>query len=130
MRAEDRNRYIAAGLLASAAAVHLVAAYEPEHLENQLFFGFFWIATAIQAALAAALVRSVRGAAPIALAVNVFLIGLWAVTRVVALPGEDRAEPVDLLGILAKAVEIGSLPFLVRLAGGSPRPRHVAAGSV
>lgn len=129
MGAEDRNRYVAAGLLAAAAAVHLAAAYEPEHLENQLFFGFFWIATAAQAALALALLGSIRGAAHVAFGVNVFLIGLWAVTRVVALPGEDRAEPVELLGLLAKGVEVASLPFLFWLAGGSPRMTGVAAGT-
>ncbi|HKZ89513.1 MAG TPA: hypothetical protein VJ300_04560 [Thermoplasmata archaeon] len=116
---------IAGGLLLSGAGLHLVAAYEPEHLEKGLFFGFFWAATIVQGTLAVLLLRITRLASAVGFGVNAFLVILWTATRLVPLPGEAAPEPVDVLGVATKVVEIASLPVLlslVRILPGVPRP--------
>lgn len=120
---------VAAGLLLAAAEFHLLAAYEPEHLETALFFGFSSTVTIAQATLATSLMRFPRISAPLAVVVNVFLVLLWAATRVVPLPGEEIAESVEWLGLATKAVEVASLPFLLaasRSPGVTMAPRAPA----
>src|SRR3990170_3619908 len=87
----DRTRLLAAALLFAAAAVHAVAAYEADHLETQLFY-VFWGIVIVQVT-----------------------VGL-----IVPLPGEEMAEPVELLGLVSKAIEIAALPFLVLLTRPAP----------
>src|SRR3972149_127757 len=83
---------VAGGLLLSGAGLHLVAAYEPEHLEKGLFFGFFWAATIVQGTLAVLLLRITRLASAVGFGVNAFLVILWTATRLVPLP-RRRREP-------------------------------------
>src|SRR3972149_5608728 len=106
---EDRKRFLAAALLFVAAGIHVLAAYEPDHLESQLFYVFWGIVAAQAIAGALVLLRNEWGVAG-AILVNAVLILAYVVTRLVPV-FEEAPEPVDVLGIASKAVELASLPL-------------------
>lgn len=127
-RSVSRSRLAVSPLLVLAAVMHVVAAFEPEHLEKQLFFAFFWAVVLAQAVAGfAVFMRGGPWFAVGAILLNVFLILLFVVTRFVPVPGEERAEPVEAFGVLTKADEIAALPFIVRLARMRPSPDAGAA---
>src|SRR3990172_3961487 len=115
----DRTRLLAAALLFAAAAVHAVAAYEADHLETQLFY-VFWGIVIVQVTVGLIVLARVPAGAVMALIVNVVVIAAYTVSRLVPLPGEEMAEPVELLGLVSKAIEIAALPFLVLLTRPAP----------
>ena len=115
---EDRTRLLAGALLFVAAGIHVLAAYEPDHLESQLFYVFWGIVAAQAVAGALVLLRNEWGVAG-AILVNAVLILAYVVTRLVPV-FEEAPEPVDVLGIASKAVELASLPLLVRLWRAAP----------
>ena len=115
---EDRVRIVAGALLFVAAGIHVLAAYEPDHLESQQFYVFWGIVAAQAVAGALVLLRNDWGVAG-AILVNAVLIVAYVVTRLVPV-FEEAPEPVEALGIVSKAVELASLPFLVRLWRGLP----------
>ena len=115
----DRTRLLAAALLLAAAAVHAVAAYEADHLETQLFY-VFWGIVIVQVTVGLIVLARVPAGAVMALIVNVVVIAAYTVSRLVPLPGEEMAEPVELLGLVSKAIEIAALPFLVLLTRPAP----------
>lgn len=110
---QGRVRLLASVLLFVAAGIHVLAAYEPDHLESQLFYVFWAIVAAQSVAGALVLLRNDWGVAG-AILVNVVLILAYVVTRLVPV-FEEAPEPVDALGVASKAVELASLPLLVRL---------------
>ena len=124
---EGRNRFLAAALLFVAAGIHVLAAYEPDHLESQVFYVFWGIVAAQAAAGALVLLGNEWGIAG-AILVNAALILAYVVTRLVPLV-EETPEPVEVLGIASKAVEIASLPFLIWMwrAAPSVRPSRAPA---
>lgn len=107
----DRARILAAALLFAAAAVHAVAAYKPDHLETQLFY-VFWGIVIVQVSVGLLVLARVPAAAAMGLVVNVVVIAAYTVSRLMPLPGVEMAEPVELLGLVSKAIEIAALPFL------------------
>lgn len=115
----DRARLFAAALLFAAAAVHAVAAYEPDHLETQLFY-VFWGIVIVQVAVGLLVLARVPAGAAMGLLVNVVVIAAYTVSRLVPLFGEEMAEPVEFLGLVSKAIEIAALPFLVMIIRPAP----------
>lgn len=111
-----RERPAAAALLLVAALMHEIAAFDPHHLEEQLFVTFFWAVVFAQAITGFALFLRLRWAAQGAILLNVLLVLTFVVTRFVPVPGENQAEPVEAIGLLTKAVEIAALPLLARIA--------------
>src|SRR3989304_5711597 len=105
----DRTRLLAAALLFAAAAVHAVAAYVTDHLETQLFY-VFWGIVIVQVTVGLTVLARVPAGAVMALIVNVVVIAAYTVSRLVPLPGEEMAEPVELLRLVSKAIEIGAPP--------------------
>ena len=122
----ERNRAVAAMLLFVAAGIHVLAAYEPLHLETQLFY-VFWGVVFAQVLAGALILLRIRWGAGWALLVNAVLILAYALTRLFPLTGEEMPEPVELLGVLSKAVELVSLPVLVVLF--RTAPGRATAGS-
>lgn len=120
-RVGGRDRYLAAALLFVAAALHVVAAFEPEHMEKQLFFTFFWTVVFAQALAGLAILRGGTVVALAIVALNVFLIVAFVGTRFVPVPGEEAPETFEALGVITKAVEAAALPFLIRIARALPR---------
>lgn len=118
---EDRNRFLAAALLFAAAGIHVLAAYEPDHLESQLFY-VFWAIVAAQAAAGALVLLGNEWGIAGAILVNATLILAYVVTRTVPLL-EETPEPVEVLGIASKAVEIASLPLLIWMWRAAPSVR-------
>ena len=112
----------AAGLLALAAVLHLVAAFEEEHLVQFHLFLFFVLAFASQAVTGFLVWRENVWGTWAALLINIGAIALFVVTRLVPLPGEEMPEPVEALGVVTKVVEIASLPLLGQLLRLSPGP--------
>ena len=115
----DRNRIVtaAAVLTAGSGGVHLLHA--SSHSDQRLFFVFFVGTGLIQLGIAAAIVAGSGRALRASLAVNGFLVALYAATRVFEIPGVG-GEPVELVGIVAKAFELGAIAAAVwalRFAG-------------
>lgn len=122
-------RYGAAGLLALAAALHLLAAFEEEHMLKLHLFLFFILAFASQAVVGFLVWRQNLWGVWAALLINVGAIALFAATRLVPLPGEEMPEPVEALGVVTKVVEIASLPLLWRLLRILPQDARVVAAA-
>jgi hypothetical protein len=111
------------GFVASTAAAGVHAAMAPVHLEHQLAGGLFFLAAAVlQAGWAGAVVLGVsrRLAAGGAL-VNLALVGLWALTRTVGLPGLPP-EPVGPWDLACVAWELTVVVVCLRLLGPATRP--------
>lgn len=108
-------RRVAAAALSAAGAVHLVLT--PAHFEEQPLYGYFFAASAIvQLTIAQLLVLRPGAKVYRAGASSSFgLIALWIVTRFVAPPLAESAEPVTLWGVLAKGLELTALVVLVSL---------------
>jgi len=122
----ERSWAVAAMLLFVAAGIHVFAAYEPHHLETQLFY-VFWGVVFAQVLAGALILLRIRWGAGWALLVNAVLILAYVLTRLFPLTGEEMPEPVELLGVLSKAVELVSLPVLVVLF--RTAPGRATAGS-
>jgi hypothetical protein len=88
---------VAAFLILGAAVIHF--AVVPEHLEEYLPFGLFFIVVGtVQAAIAAAVIlHPSRRLFLAALASSVGLAGLWLLSRTVGLPiGPHPGQPEDI----------------------------------
>lgn len=112
-----RDRILAAGLLFVAAVLHLAAAFDPEHMEKQLFFGAFWAMMFTQGFVGLLVLRQNLFGASFGIFLNVSLILLFVVTRIVPVPGEITPEPIEALGVATKLVELATLPLLLRILG-------------
>lgn len=115
-RLGGRDRAKAASLLFVAAALHVVATFDSEHMEKQLFVMFFWAVVFAQSLAGFAILRGGVWIAAGIIALNVFLILAFVVTRFVPVPGEPMPEPIEVRGLVTKAVEGAALPFLARIA--------------
>lgn len=122
-------------LVAAAASVHL--ALTPEHFEEGIQFGLFFLAaSAFQLWLAWALVRR---PGPFVYRAGLWgsaaLVATWMATRLIPPPGAEAPEPVDLWGVLATALEIGAIVALasalpaVGPPPGSAKRRLLAVGA-
>lgn len=111
--------WVAAGLSAGVAAIHLVAG--PEHVEalGDLGLGFYWAAL-FQAATALALLghRHPRRVAWIAIVGNLLILGAWGVSRSIGLPtvpgGPESIGVADGVTALLQAALVGLLAARLR----------------
>lgn len=118
-----KRRVIVAGVslsLAMAAGLHL--AVLPDHLQEGLVIGAFFLVCAVLQLAAAAVVSAGAGARARQVIVigNLAVIAIWAVSRTVGLPiGPDAGTPepvstLDALSFVAELVAIGGLFLLAR----------------
>jgi FtsP/CotA-like multicopper oxidase with cupredoxin domain len=119
----------AAAFTASAGAIHL--AVVPDHFEEYVPFGLFFLAVGLaqMAAAAAILYRPCRRLLLALAAANAGLLALWLVSRTSGLPiGPDPGipEPIGFADAACASLEVLSLPALLILAirGRRPRPPH------
>jgi hypothetical protein len=113
----------AALLILGAAAIHF--AVVPEHLEEYLPFGLFFIVVGtVQVAIAAAVIlRPSRRLFLAGLASSVGLAGLWLLSRTVGLPiGPHPGQPEDIgiPDLTCTALEVVSALVLLVLMVKSP----------
>lgn len=122
-------------MVGGAGAVHL--ALTPEHFEESVLFGaFFLAAAAFQLWLAAALVlRPGPAVWRAGLWGSAGLVATWMVTRLIPPPTASAPEPVEFWGVLATGLEIAAvvglaatLPSVGPLPGPARR-RLLAAAS-
>ena len=117
------------GLLASAA---LHGGLAPDHFEESLGYGLFFSLAAGGLSLAAAAVLAwpSRASSGAGVLISGALVVLYALFRLVAPPGSDAPEGVDLVGLTTKATEVLALIACAALWLGSRRPRgtEVRAG--
>ena len=95
-----------------AAVVHLWVA--PEHFGESALYGAFFLATAVAGFGYAAwiLARPTRRLLLAGTAANTAIVGLWLVTRLVAVPlgpGAGETEPFGALDVLASGAELVAL---------------------
>lgn len=109
---------VPAAFVASTAAAGVHAAMAPGHLEHQLTTGVFFVASAaFQAAWAGSLALGAsRRVAAIGVVANLALVGLWALSRTVGLPGLSP-EPVGPWDLTCVAWELVVVAVCVRLLG-------------
>jgi hypothetical protein len=114
---------VTALLILGAAAIHF--AVVPEHLEEYLPFGLFFIVVGtVQAAVATAVIlRPSRRLFLAALALSVGLAGLWLLSRTAGLPigpHPGRPEGVGIPDLICTALEVVSALVLLVLVVRSP----------
>lgn len=101
---------------ALSAGVHL--ALVPEHTHESLILAGGFAATALALFSTGAWIErrpvTSRGAAAAA-ALLVVLIGLYAASRSIGLPGVSDAEPLDLVGALTQGVQLVGLAAALTL---------------
>lgn len=104
---------VVALLLLVAGTIHLVLT--PEHFEEHVLYGVFFLGAAIvQVGLALALVvRPTICVFRAGVLSSGALIGTWLVTRAVAPPFSEGPEPVSFAGVVASSVELAALLLLV-----------------
>jgi len=111
--------YAAAGLSVVAGLLHL--AVMPEHFEEWLGYGLFFLAVALaQLAYPVPLLRrpSSRAVLVAGIVGNALIIGLWAVTRTIGVPLGPEAGEVEAVGLVdsvSKLVELGLIGCLLLL---------------
>jgi FtsP/CotA-like multicopper oxidase with cupredoxin domain len=122
--------YSAALLTLGSALIHLAVA--PEHLREWLPFGVFFLAVgSIQIVLAVNLVARPTRRIALNLAIqNVFLLGIWCLSRTVGLPfGPTPGQPeeIALTDILCGVLEVLALVTLLTLViwPVTRRPRRI-----
>lgn len=113
-----RQAALPAALVAGAGLVHL--AHSVSHGDEPILFWFFVVAAAVQIGIAAALLSNLRFAPWAVLLFNGGLVGLYAATRFAPPPG-IAAEPVEALGLSAKALEVGSMVLVARMLASAAR---------
>jgi hypothetical protein len=123
--------WVLAALSAGAGVIHV--GVFPEHARESWYFGAFFAAAAGAQLLWAFLVlrRPGRALYVIGAAGNAIIAALWAVSRttgVPAGPGSGKAEPVNLLGVLATVYEVLLALVCVLLARGSEGTKDWARG--
>lgn len=111
--------YLAAALSIGAAVLHAWVA--PEHFQEWWGYGTFFALTALaQGVFAIALLRtSWRWLIPVGIAVNLFFIALYVVTRTAGIPligpHAGEVEPVGGVDVVSKLMELGLVLVLVPL---------------
>ena len=114
-------------LSVAAAGVHLGVA--PAHGRQSLIAGAFFVAGAVaQLALSALLLRRPEASNVRALvAVNALLVGIWGLTRLVALPisGHDAPEAVGAVDALTVVIQLVGICFAL-IALRSPALRRAS----
>jgi hypothetical protein len=108
-------------LSAIASGVHVLAA--PEHFEEWVGYGLFFVAAAAAQGVYAVLLLYLGPRRWLLLAGiigNALIVGLWLVTRTVGIPwfGPEAGtvEPIGLLDSISKIAEVALIVCLVRLA--------------
>lgn len=118
----QRARWLLSVSCAVSAGVHL--ALVPEHTHESLIlaagFAFTAVALFATAVLIARKPVGARGAA-LSAGLLVILIGLFAASRSIGLPGVADAEPLDLVGGLTQAVQAVGLAAAITLMRRSTR---------
>jgi len=130
-RAGDRRT--AAMVLCSAGAGTIHAAVTPAHFQESVLFGLFFLAVTVgqMGVVVAALHRPSRLLWASAVAGNVVVLAVWALSRTAGLPLGPHpwsAEPTGLLDLACAAYEIGIVVVALRLvASGTADERSVPA---
>jgi hypothetical protein len=119
------ERWVLAGLLLGAGLIHVAMA--PPHLGESAVEGTgFLVAAWLQILLAAAVVARPRRWVMVAsVAVNVFLVAAWAVSRTAGLPvggHPGHAASVSLVDAACVALEIGAVVLAGLLLTGARAP--------
>lgn len=118
----ERARWLLSLSCAISAGVHL--ALVPEHIHESLIlatgFAFTSVALFATAVWTARRPVSARGAA-LGAGLLVVLIGLFAASRSIGLPGVADAEPLDLVGGLTQTVQAVGLAAALTLMRRSTR---------
>jgi len=117
-RAGDRRT--AAMVLCSAGAGTIHAAVTPVHFQESVLFGLFFLAVTLSqmGVVVAALHRPSRLLWASAVAGNVVVLAVWALSRTAGLPLGPHpwsAEPTGLLDLACAAYEIGVVVVGLRL---------------
>ena len=118
-----------AAFVASTAAAGVHAAMAPPHLEHQVVFGLFFMASAtFQLGWAGALVLGIsRRLLVVGAAANAAFIGLWAATRTVGLPVlMPQPEAVGPWDVVCVAWELVVVVVCLRLLGSVAMPSRLA----
>lgn len=125
-RHRSRARSLANGAaiaLGAAGAIHL--ALVPEHARESVVAAAFFFSAGLAQLVLGVLVAAGRGGRVvlvILLAVTAGLLGVYAASRSMALPGGLERESVDALGLLTKLLEvIGAGLAVVAVTGLRPR---------
>lgn len=123
-----QRRQLAASVLAFVSGfVHLALA--PAHWRENTVSGVFFAGAgaALLACGVALAIRPTRRWYAFGLSSAVILIAIYALTRSIALPLVGPPEPVEAVGLLTKAAEIGLMLCLLSLwrAGGGEAPAPV-----
>lgn len=92
-----------------AAVVHALVA--PEHFAESPLYGWFFVTTAVAGAgyAVAVVVRPSRRLLLSGAAANAAIVGLWLITRLVAVPlgpGAGETEPFGAADLIASAAEL------------------------
>ena len=110
--------YTAAGFSALAGIIH--AYFMPEHFEEWIGYGlFFMVATVCQVLLALVLLahtpprRDVLWAGILG---NAAIIGLWIVTRTVGIPVGPMSGEIEMVGVLDLTSKIAEMAVILCLA--------------
>ena len=108
-----------AGLLIAAGSIHLVLT--PEHFEEGVQFGLFFLSTAaFQFGLAyAMLLRPGPRVYRTALWASGLIVATWMVTRLIPPPGASAPESVEPWGVVATAVEVAAIVGIATLTPSS-----------
>lgn len=116
--------YAAAGLSVMAGLLHLLVM--PEHFEEWLGYGLFFLIVALaQLVYAVLLLRRPASRALLVAGIvgNALIVGFWAFTRTVGVPLGPAAGEVEAIGVvdtaskLAELALIGCLVLLLRDSG-------------
>lgn len=103
----------AAVALGSAGVLHFLLG--PDHFGDSTFAGFFFIGAGIAELLLAAglLARPTSILTILVAGLALALLLIYAITRVVAPPFQNQPEPVDAVGLMTKALELGAAVLAV-----------------
>jgi hypothetical protein len=111
LRQRSLDHLVAVALVA-AGVIHLVLI--PSHFRESTLFGAVFVAiAALQIGLALALLQRPGTATyRLALGATLGIVAVWAGTRFVTPPTGDAPEEVDLVGVVATGVELGTVVLL------------------
>jgi hypothetical protein len=127
-----RTTLLRLAALSCAAAAGIHAIVMPEHFGESLLYGCFFLVTALaQFGYAAAILwRPSRSLLSVGLVANAVVVGLWLVTRLMAIPlgpAAGEREAFGSLDVLASSFEMLAVVFATVLVA---RGRNVLSLSV
>lgn len=105
--------YAAAGLSVLAGLLHLLVM--PEHFDEWLGYGLFFLVVALAQLLYAVLLLrrpSSRTVLTSGIVGNALVIGLWAVTRTIGIPLGPEAGEVETIGMVDTVAKVAELALI------------------